>query len=167
MDFLMVTFLQVLPKVRHQQSSFVQQYTAIDGQNRLPPGLRSPHAIANLSSQLHVHIPDKKLTFVDENLHPTGTTWKVGSFCEDFLERRYHSPVSVCKENSNGGPSQIRCFWNPANAHAATCDIDNMMVQPRKLWKAMQDVQGLFPHSGSVWLLNNPASKCSNPTIHK
>ena len=98
--------------------------------------------------------------------HDGGKSWKAGSFCEDFLERRYHTSVKVCDDGTERGP-QIKCFWNPANDHAATCDINNMMIRPQKLWKAMNNVEGTFPHSGSVALLENDEFTCEKPTIYK
>lgn len=98
--------------------------------------------------------------------HTGGPSWKPGSFCKDFLERRYHTSVKVCKKTAERD-TQISCFWNPLNAHAATCDIDDVMVRPQKLWNAMKDVQHSFPHSGAISLLNNDRTTCEQPTISK
>jgi hypothetical protein len=107
----------------------------------------SPHVI-NTSTLSHL-------------FHAGGSTWKRGSFCEDFFQRRYHTPVEVCRKGS-----QIRCFWNPENAHAATCDMHQIMIRPQKLWKAMENVEGSFPHSGAVGLLRGPDNNCGKSTIN-
>ena len=105
-------------------------------------------------------------TTLSHLFHTGGRSWKPGSFCHDFLERRFHTPVQVCGEGTKGAP-QIKCFWNPQNAHAATCDIENIMVRPYKLWDAMENVQGTFPHSGSVRLLENEDFSCHHSSINK
>ena len=107
------------------------------------------------------------VTTLSHVFHDGGTSWKAGSFCEDFLERRYHTSVKVCNDIGTERGPQIRCFWNPANSHAATCDIDNMMIRPDKLLKAMNDVDKSFPHSSSVALLQNNEVTCEKPTISK
>ena len=100
--------------------------------------------------------------------HTSGPMWREGSFCDDFLERQYHTSVEVCDEDGGGpGEPQIKCFWNPQNAHAATCDIENAMMRPQKLWKAMDNVQGTFPQSGSVRLLQSNDFSCEKSTIQK
>ena len=109
----------------------------------------SPHII-NTSTLSHL-------------FHSGGSTWKHGSFCEDFFERRYHTAVTVCGKKG----SQIRCFWNPLNAHSATCDINQVLLRPQKLWKAMDNVEGTFPHSGAVGLLRDDQFNCVKPTINK
>ena len=108
----------------------------------------SPHVI-NTSTLSHL-------------FHSGGSTWKRGSFCEDFLERRYHADVPVCKKGS-----QVRCFWNPSNAHAATCDIDQLLVKPHGLWKSMDNVEGTFPHSGAVGLLDDDHITCGQSSINR
>ena len=100
-------------------------------------------------------------------LHDGGKTWKAGSFCEDFLERRYHTPVQVCSDGGTELGPQIQCYWNPLNEHAATCDIDEAMIRPNKLWTAMENVEGTFPHSGAVGLLESEQYTCHKPTIDK
>jgi hypothetical protein len=112
------------------------------------------------SEELTPHVIDS--TTLSHLFQSAGPTWKAGTFCDDFLQRRYHTHVQVCGK----GTAQINCFWNPLNAHAATCDIESVMVRPKKFWSAMDNVQGTFPHSGAVRLLKTNTSSCEAATIH-
>lgn len=169
---------QARPRIR-------RHYTITNSVFNLPREIRS-----NLSLHLHLpplptnnltsHLPLKSDNQTSDHpaphainsmtlshlFHTGGPSWKPGSFCKDFLERRYHTSVKVCKKTAERD-TQISCFWNPLNAHAATCDIDDVMMRPQKLWNAIKDVQHSFPHSGAISLLKNDKSTCEQPTISK
>ena len=112
---------------------------------------------------VHSHPHPIDSAVLTEMFRSDGPTWKAGSFCDDFFEKRYRTSVDVC-----GPPrvsDQVKCFWHPQNAHAATCDIDNLMVQPDALWKAMQAVNDRFPGSKSIWMIQSDTMTCPKPTI--
>ena len=107
--------------------------------------------------------PLPPLSLADTLRSDTGHSWKPGTFCDDFLERRYHTAVPICGPLQES--DQVKCRWNPSNAHAAVCDIDNVMIQPGALWSAMESVNSRFPGSESIWLLEIEGMSCPRPSI--
>ena len=92
------------------------------------------------------------------------TDWDSGSFCHQFLVKTFQKPIPVCANVRNGA---VQCFGSPFSDHMSTCILENMVVSPRDLGRAMYDADYTkFKDSEpSIALLSDRGSECHNMTV--
>lgn len=91
-------------------------------------------------------------------------TWKLGSFCNDFLENTFHDPIPACGEQFQKTNS-IKCYGNSHSNHMARCALENVAIKPSKLAAAMFDADYIHfaGKEDSIQILEDKDTSCPSP----
>ena len=95
---------------------------------------------------------------------PNALTWRHGTFCEDFLENTFSDVTPVCNSVMSS-KDDIQCLGGShAKGHLATCVINHMVVDPKKMQRTMINADKCYiKDSASIWLMDE--SYCPHPTM--
>lgn len=96
---------------------------------------------------------------------PLLRNWKKGTFCHDFFVRTFQTSIPMCNDVSK--PSlrhQVECFGSPYSKSMATCVLENIVVSPSLLQKALWDADHnrFTQNEHPIALLNEPHTECAN-----
>ena len=100
--------------------------------------------------------------------HSPLRTWKVGTFCEEFLGGTFRDSVPACGDKAQPSDS-IKCYGNSHSRHMARCALDNVAIKPSKLAQALFDADYIH-FSGkedSLQILNDKGTSCPKPNAHR
>ena len=113
--------------------------------------------------------PTTKSTTFLESRHgatslPHPTDWSSRSFCHQFLVKTFQKSIPVC---TNDRSSAVQCFGSPFSNRMGTCILENVVVYPHYLARAMQDtdIPKFKQSEPSIALLSDRGSKCHNMTV--
>ena len=108
---------------------------------------------------------DKKLPI---NKHGLSHTWKIGTFCHEFLGHTFRDSIPACGDKAQTSDS-IKCSGNTHSRHMARCTLENVAVRPSKLSQALFDADYIH-FSGkedSLQILNDRGTSCPKPDAHR
>lgn len=93
--------------------------------------------------------------------------WKEGTFCHQFLVNTFQLPIPVCGNTTSR--SSVKCFGSPYSNQMSTCILENVVISPRLLAKAMRDADKTkFKQSEpSIALLGGRGTECNNLSLDK
>ena len=86
--------------------------------------------------------------------------WDESSFCDEFMHKTFQQPVPVCTKN--GIRSSVNCFGSKHSNKMVLCNMENVLMRPKELYKAMTTQQIL--DSNAIAILN-ASNFAPNPTM--
>jgi hypothetical protein len=96
------------------------------------------------------------------------TTWKEGTFCEEFLTKSFQLKSPVCSAVSNPHfLESVECFGSQYSSSMGTCTLRNIAVWPKVLMNIMYDPDRpkFEANENPVSLLRSLGSECRNMTL--
>ena len=93
--------------------------------------------------------------------------WKPGTFCDDYIGHALRKPLAMCG-NEPRQEDSLKCTGSPENSQMATCSVQNLALEPRKLQSKMWDCDACeIVNSDSLHLIHDDTFTCQRPNMDK
>ena len=92
--------------------------------------------------------------------------WDNGSFCDKLLHNTFSQLVPVCEVTHHSEQSAIMCKKNPRATSMIQCSLTNVLIRPKKLFKAIASESGNVINSEGIELLLSDSISCKSPKMN-